>query len=80
MIGQTKRQSLIEAWINVLVGFGVNFVANLLILPLFGLKISLLSNFYLGLCFTVVSVGRSYFIRRFFNLIHTRQRHETKTA
>lgn len=80
MRGQSKRQSLVEAWINVLVGFSVNFVANLAILPHFGYTPTLLDNLYIGLLFTVVSVGRSYGLRRFFNWIHLRQEHEAKTA
>jgi len=37
--GQTKLHSFIEAWANILIGFGINFVANLLVLPLFGLPV-----------------------------------------
>ena len=35
-MSQTKLGSITEAWANVAVGFGVNFAANMLILPLFG--------------------------------------------
>lgn len=74
MKGQSRRWSLIEAWINVIVGFGINYIANLLILPIFfGISISLLDNFYIGLIFTVVSVVRSYGLRRFFNWVHVKQ-------
>ncbi len=66
-MNQTKLGSLIEACINVVIGFGINFCANLLILPLFGFHISLSNNFIMGLLFTVISVARSYAIRRFFN-------------
>lgn len=66
-MNQTRLGSLIEAIINVIIGFGINFGANLLILPLFGFNISLVNNFLMGLIYTVISVARSYFIRRFFN-------------
>lgn len=50
---------------NVLIGFWINFFANLLILPLFGFdNLSIGKNFAIGACFTVISVARSYFIRR----------------
>lgn len=62
---QTKAESFVEAWVNVLIGFWINFVANLLILPLFGFdNLSIAKNFAIGGCFTLISVARSYFIRR----------------
>lgn len=64
---QTRLGSLIEAFINVLIGFGINFAANLVILPLFGYTPSLSDNFQIGLLYTVVSIARSYIIRRWFN-------------
>jgi hypothetical protein len=64
---QSRLSSFIEAWINVAIGFGINFIANLLILPLFGFHISLSDNFLMGLLYTVISVMRSYMIRRWFN-------------
>lgn len=65
---QTRLGSFIEAWVNVLIGFGINFTANLVILPLFGFEsLTLLNNFYIGLIYTLISVARSYLIRRWFN-------------
>lgn len=66
-MSQSRLSSFIEAWINVAIGFGINFIANLLILPLFGFHISLSDNFLMGLLYTVISVMRSYMIRRWFN-------------
>jgi hypothetical protein len=70
---QTKLGSFYEACINVAIGFGINFVANLIILPLFGFNITLMDNFYIGLLYTIVSVVRSYVVRRWFD----RRIHET---
>ena len=70
-MSQTRLGSFIEACINILIGFGINFGMNLLILPLFGFHISLVNNFYMGLLYTGVSIIRSYVIRRWFNsMIH----------
>ena len=67
-MSQSKRGSLIEVLINTAIGFSINFTANLLILPLFGFtSLTLEKNFYIGLAFTVVSVARSYVVRRWFN-------------
>lgn len=64
---QTKLGSFVEAWGNVVVGFAINFTANWFLLPLVGAQLTLLNNFLLGLAFTVISVARSYLIRRYFN-------------
>jgi hypothetical protein len=64
---QTKLGSFYEACINVAIGFWINFIANLVILPLFGFNITLVDNFYIGLLYTIVSVVRSYVVRRWFN-------------
>lgn len=66
-MSQTRTGSLIEAFINVLIGFWINYIANLLIFPLFGFQISLSDNFIMGLIYTAISIGRSYVIRRWFN-------------
>lgn len=66
-MNQTRIGSLIEASINVLIGYAINFCANLLILPLIGFHISVAQNLFIGLLYTVISVARSYAIRRWFN-------------
>ena len=57
---QTRLGSFIEAIINVLIGFGINFTANMFIFPLFGFHITPGANLALGLIYTVISVVRSY--------------------
>lgn len=66
-MNQTRLGSLIEAIINVCIGFAINFTANMFIFPLFGFHITAGANFVLGLIYTVISVVRSYAIRRWFN-------------
>ena len=74
-MSQTVKGSFIESWANVAVGFAINYTANLLILPLFGFHIGLLANFEMGLLYTVISVLRSFFIRRLFNRIKAAWNH-----
>ena len=69
-MSQTRRQSLIEAVINVVVGLGVSMALNFAIFPLFGWHISLQQNLSLGVIYTVVSIARSYCLRRVFNRLH----------
>jgi hypothetical protein len=64
---QTRLMSLVESVANIFVGYGVAVVTQLLVFPLFGLGASLADNLVIGLIFTIVSLARSYALRRFFN-------------
>ena len=66
-MSQSRLHSFIEAWVNVLIGFAVSFIANMLILPAFGFKVSVSQALGIGVAFTIVSVVRSYAVRRLFN-------------
>jgi len=66
-MNQTKLGSLIEASFNVAIGYAINFTANMLILPLIGFNISVAQNLLLGALYTIISVVRSYAVRRWFN-------------
>jgi hypothetical protein len=65
--GQTRRGSLLESLINIVVGYSINFIVNLLIFPLFGWQISVRENLSMGAIYTGISLARSYCLRRFFN-------------
>ena len=64
---QSKKRSFIEAVTNVLIGYLVAVISNLIVLPLFGYQVSLFDGFAIGIVFTVISLIRSYVIRRLFN-------------
>lgn len=68
---QSRLQSLLEALANVVLGYGVALGAQLLVFPLFGIHLPLASNLAIGIIFTVVSLIRSYLLRRFFNWLHS---------
>lgn len=72
-MSQTRLGSAAEAAINTAVGFAINYVANLVVLPLFGLSVSPAGALGIGLIFTAISIARSYFMRRVFNHIETRK-------
>lgn len=72
-IVQTRKQSLLESIANNLVGFVIALVVQISVFPLFGIHIGLWDNLNITIVFTVVSVIRSYALRRFFNYLHTRQ-------
>ena len=64
---QTKLGSFIEAWVNIVIGFAINWTANMLIFPLFGFAVTGGQAFWIGVIFTFISLARSYIIRRWFN-------------
>ena len=61
--------SLVEAIANVVVGFAVALLTQILVFPLFGLQVSLPENLAIGLLFTTVSIARSYALLRLFEAI-----------
>lgn len=66
-MSQSKLGSFVEAWTNVAVGFGVSWLANMLVLPYYGMPYSVQSSFDIAVIFTAISLARSYLLRRFFN-------------
>lgn len=64
---QTKIQSLIESFINILIGYITAILSQLLIFPLFNINLPIQDNLLIGLYFTLISLVRSYVIRRYFN-------------
>ncbi|MDE2102743.1 MAG: hypothetical protein KGL39_36195 [Patescibacteria group bacterium] len=72
MTGQSVKHSWMEAWANIVIGYSINFCANLVILPIFGFHITLLNNFYMGLLYTGVSLVRQFWLRRYFNALMVR--------
>lgn len=64
--GPNPRAAIIEAWANIVIGFSINFIANLLILPLIDAHVTASQNFWMGWVYTSVSILRQYAIRRWF--------------
>ena len=64
---QSKRQSLIETLTNVGIGWFISFIANMLVLPLFGYNINLTDGLLISIIFTIISIVRGYVVRRWFN-------------
>ena len=64
---QSKKNSLIESITNVVVGYCVALMSQIIIFPVFGIHATIKDNLMIGLFFTVVSITRSYVLRRIFN-------------
>ena len=69
---QSRLMSLVESITNVLVGYGVAVVTQILIFPVFGLHTTLAQNLKMGAIFTIVSIARSFALRRVFEAIRMR--------
>lgn len=72
MSGQSKRMSLTETLLNVAIGYGIACSAQAVVFPWFGIHVPLHTNLSIGAIFTVISIVRSYALRRFFNWLHIR--------
>jgi len=72
-MAQSRKGSLIEALANTAIGWGINLSANLVVLPLFGFPVTVTQAIGIGVIFTVISVVRSYGVRRLFNSARMRK-------
>jgi asparagine N-glycosylation enzyme membrane subunit Stt3 len=61
--------SLIEALANVVVGFWLAVIAQLLVFPLFSLSVLFGQNLAIATLFTGVSLMRGYVLRRLFETL-----------
>ena len=66
-MSQSKKGSVVEAVTNIAVGYIINLGVQLIVFPLNGIELSLCANVKLGLMFTLISLVRSYALRRMFN-------------
>lgn len=64
-----RREALVEAWTQLIIGFTINFGANLLLIPMMseGGRVSASNNFFGGWVYTAVSLVRQYAVRRWFS-------------
>ena len=71
---QSRVMSLVESVANVIVGYALAVITQILIFPVFGLHMTLAQNLKMGAVFTVVSLARSYVLRRVFERIRVANR------
>jgi len=71
-VKQSRRMSMVEAVANVAIGFGVALGTQVMVFPLFGIEIGPTRHLALGGIFTLVSLIRSYTLRRLFEHIRVR--------
>ncbi len=65
---QSRVDSFMESVTNIAIGLGISMVANSIFIPMAtGQRLPLHSNAILGVIYTIISLVRSYAIRRAFN-------------
>ena len=69
---QSRTMSLVEAVANVVVGYGIAVAAQMLLFPVFGMHMTLVQNLKLAGAFTIISICRSFALRRIFEAIRVR--------
>ena len=63
--------SMIEAATNVVVGYVLAIVTQIVVFPWFGIETGLAEHMTIGLAFVVVSLLRGYVLRRLFEAART---------
>lgn len=66
-MNQSRLESFIECAVNIAIGYGVALISQIIIFPIFGIEVDITTNLKIGLWFTVISLARSYVIRRWFD-------------
>ena len=64
---QSKIGSFIEVCVNVFIGMVLSLITQLIVFPMYGIEVNMSTNTQILVIFTVVSIARSYVIRRWFN-------------
>jgi len=71
-MSQSRKHSAFEAVANTVVGIALSFASVQWLFPLFGVEMSLSQNFASTGLMTILSLIRSYALRRVFNWLHRR--------
>jgi len=58
---------MIEVATNIVIGLVVSFISQIAIFKLYDIHISVTQNIEITIWFTVISIIRSYLVRRWFN-------------
>ena len=67
---QSKIHSLYESLLNIFIGWVISVISSAIIFPLLGVDLPLEANLKASVFFTIISIVRTYFVRRYFNRLH----------
>jgi hypothetical protein len=63
---QSRVMAFVEAATNVIVGYALAIVTQIVVFPWFGIEAALTEHLTIGLAFMAVSLARGYLVRRLF--------------
>jgi len=66
-VEQTRLESLLESVVNIVIGYVVALISQIVVFPMVGIDVPFSTNLVIGFWFTLISLVRSYVIRRWFN-------------
>lgn len=75
---QSRWMSLLEAATNIVVGYWLAVLTQVLVFPIFSLEVSFGENLGIGGIFTLISLVRSFALRRFFNAVLLARQHQAQ--
>lgn len=64
---QSKKASLIESISNIIIGYLIAVLSQIIIFPYFDIHLTMDDQLHIAGWFTLVSIIRSYILRRAFN-------------
>jgi uncharacterized membrane protein (DUF2068 family) len=75
-MSQSRLSSLAETTVNMIVGFWLSVLVQMIVFPLYGYELKLHDNMAIVALFTITSMARSYVLRRIFNWLSSRKEAE----
>lgn len=72
-MSQSRLHSLLETCASIAIGFVVSVLITAIVMPAYGHRVTFGENLQITAIFTVASILRGYYVRRFFNHLHTRR-------
>ena len=73
-MNESRSMSLVEAMTNVIIGYGLAVVTQIIVFPWFGIEAAFGEHLAIGFAFVGVSLARSYLLRRLFEWLGKRGR------
>jgi hypothetical protein len=68
-MSQSKKRSFFEVAVSTAIGYFAALATQIIVFPLFDIKVEFSDQLAIGVIFTIVSVARGYLVRRLFNYL-----------
>ncbi len=73
MAKQTKTMSLVESVTNMSIGLAVALTTQLVVFKIYKIETTINENLEIAVIFAIMSILRSYIVRRFFERLNKRK-------